>query len=287
MRPSVRACRFAVAGLILFALAAVVEPVAGVEPGSQSSAVPATSLDTDAEREAFLTNARVVRTRSAGKGITNTLRATLSDGVVTHDASIQTVDQFKPRFTTKKGTELNFKDSWRFNVAAYRIDRLLELGMIPTTVQRRHGPDLGSFTWWVDDVLMDETERIQEGRSPPDSNDWIQQMGLTGMFDQLIGNVDRNMGNLLIDTRWNIWMIDHSRAFRVNEDLRSPGDLTKIERGVLERLRGLDRAALQRVARDYLSKDEIDALLARRDRIVEHFDAAGATALFDRQRRCC
>ena len=41
-------------------------------------------------------------------------------------------------FKSNRGTEFNFRDSWRYNVAAYRLDRLLELGMIPPSVERNY-----------------------------------------------------------------------------------------------------------------------------------------------------
>ena len=78
------------------------------------------------QQEEFLKKAKVARTRSAGKGVTGTARATLSDGTITHDASIQTIDESMREFRSNRGTELNFVDSWRYNVAAYRLDRLLE-----------------------------------------------------------------------------------------------------------------------------------------------------------------
>ena len=70
----------------------------------------------------------MLRTRGAGKGVTGTVRATLSDGTITHDASIQTIDESMREFRSNRGTELNFVDSWRYNVAAYRLDRCSRSG---------------------------------------------------------------------------------------------------------------------------------------------------------------
>ena len=206
-----------------------------------SPTAPGATLSTQDEREAFLSTANIVRTEAASKGVTKTLRVTLSDGAVTHDASVQTIDDSRQKFETPKGIEFNFRDTWRYNVAAYKLDRLLGLGMIPATVDRLYNGKHGSFTWWVDDVLMDEEERQRQQQRAPNATDWDQQMWTMRLFDQLISNVDCNKGNLLIDKGWNMWLIDHSRAFRLNGTPRSEANLSRVERSLLDRLRRLDR----------------------------------------------
>ena len=99
------------------------------------------------------------------------------------------------------------------------------------------------------------------------------------IFDQLIYNVDRNLGNLVIDKSWTVWMIDHSRAFRLFDKLKSPKDLRKIERGALERLKALDAPTLKAAVGNYLTPDERSAMLhaPRRDReAVESADPTRA-----------
>ena len=52
-------------------------------------------------------------------------------GDFTHDGQIQTIDVSKREFRTDRGVEFNFRDSWMFNVAAYKIDRLIGLNLVP------------------------------------------------------------------------------------------------------------------------------------------------------------
>jgi len=237
-----------------------------------------------AEMEAFLAKARIVRTRPVSKGVTGTVRATLSDGSRTHDASIQSVDERKHTVTTAKGTEINFRDAWQFNVAAYRLDRLLELDMVPVSIERGFNGREAAFTWWVDDVMMDEGERVKQKIEAPDRASWSQQIWKMRVFDQLIDNTDRNLGNLLITHTWRLWLIDHTRAFRWTRTLRQPYHLTRCDRVLFEKMRALDRDTLRKTMGRYLGNEEIDALLARRDLIVAHFDQMGETALYDARR---
>ena len=242
---------------------------------------PAASLS-DAQIEQFLLKANVVKTKSVSKGITGTIRATLSDGTFTHDAQIQTIDERKAQFVSDKGTEFNFRDSWSFNVAGYKIDRLIGMNMVPVSVSRRWRSQDAAYTWWLDDVLMEEGDRLKKKIQPPSSAAWNQQMQLVRMFDQLIANIDRNMGNLVITKDWRVWAIDHTRAFRTYATLSTPANVTRADRVVVERLKALDRETLKAATDKHLSGFEIDALLKRRDAIVKRLEMLGPAALYDR-----
>jgi len=233
----------------------------------------ATALS-DAQIEEFLLHADVLRSRGVSTGITGTKRATLSDGKLTHDASVQTIDIYKASFQTARGTELNFRDSYKYNIAAYRLDRLLGLNMIPVSVQRSVQGKTGAVTWWIDDVKMMEKDRFQKKVDPPDQAAWNDQMHQARVFNELVYNTDANLGNLLITNDWRLWMVDFSRAFRQHKDLREPKNLTncKLDRRVYNALRGLNEQALQEKLGDVLREPEIRALLGRRDRIMAHFE---------------
>jgi hypothetical protein len=228
---------------------------------------------TPAEEEEFLLNAKVLKRQPASKGITGSERATLSDGKTEHYAHIQAINEEKPSFTSSHGTELNFKDSYKYNIAAYRLGKILGIdSMIPVSVDRKVGGKTSAVTWWVDDVLMDEEKRNKTHADPPDKDNWNKQMYAVRVFDQLIYNTDRNLGNLLIDKKWNIWMIDHTRAFRLQNKLMSEKDLVMCDRKLLANLRKLDEDTLMEQLKPVLSKSEIKAILQRRDLIVKFFD---------------
>lgn len=248
---------------------------------TQAQTIP--SALTDTEKEAFLLKASIVRTRGAGKGITGSLRGTLTDGTITHDVHIQTIDESKQEFRSTGGTEFNFRDSWMFNVAAYKIDRLIGLKLIPVTVARRHKSDPASFTWWVDDVMMDEAERLKKKIAAPDPIVWNEEIQLVRLFDQLIYNIDRNLGNLVITNDWTMWAIDHTRAFRNFDTLKTPGNIARCDRQVFDGLKALNKASLQKEVGQYLQQWQIDSLLKRRDVIVAMLEQRGPAAIFDRK----
>jgi hypothetical protein len=248
---------------------------------AQAPAPPSASLS-DAEMEQFLLHAKVIKSKSASKGVTGSLHATLSDGKLTHDAHIQTIDEEKAQFQGQQGTEFNFRDTWRFNVAGYRVDRLIGLNMVPVSVERGFGYTNAAYTWWVDDVMMEEGDRLKKKLEAPNVEAWNQQMQLVRLFDQLIANVDRNLGNLVITSDWRIFPIDHTRAFRRNHELKAAANVTRADRVVVERLKTLDRETLKKSIGKYVTMFEIDALLARRDAILKRLDSLGPSALFDR-----
>ena len=209
-------------------------------PAAQNAAAPAPVALTAPQMEEFLLRAKIVRTRGAGGGITGSQRATLSDGVWTHDAQIQIIDQARALFQPPGAApELNFKDSYRYNVAGYRLAVLLGLDNVPMSVERRVDGKRAAVTWWIDDVMMDERERLKTEARGPDPERTAMQTHVMRVFDELIANRDRNMGNLVWTKDWTMWMIDHTRAFRLDTDLQRPNVLLRVERSLLEHMRGL------------------------------------------------
>jgi len=223
-----------------------------------------------AEKEQFQSTATIISQEPISKGITKPKKAILTDGPRTHAAHIQTIDLYLPLFKGVDGSEeREFKDSWKFNVAAYRLAKLLHLtGMVPVSVPRVVDGKAAAVSWWVDDVLMDERERVNTHISPPDAVRWRDQMDTVRTFDQLIYNMDRSQDNLLISADWNVWMIDHTRAFRKWPTLRNPAMITQCNRDLFQALKALTRAAVERELSPYVTEEEISALMVRRDLIV-------------------
>ncbi len=215
---------------------------------------------TEEARADFLRHARITSSKKLAAGVTESRRATLQMGSVRHDAHVQSID------------EPLENDSYRHNLAAFALRDLLGLDNIPVTVERELEGRPASFTWWIDDTLMTEKTRQDKRIKPPDTPLWNRQVYVMKVFDLLIHNDDRNMGNVIIDKRWKLWMIDHSRAFRPEHVLHDPEDVVRCDRVLLARLRAIDAAALQPRLSPWLSPGQIAALLIRRDLIVKAFE---------------
>ncbi|HLG59503.1 MAG TPA: hypothetical protein VI485_29460 [Vicinamibacterales bacterium] len=256
----------------LLVLGVILITCTGTLAKAQESSAPTAPVLAPEAMEAFLLKAKIVKLKDAGVGVTGSRRATLSDGQLTHDAHVQTVDVATPVFEAGRNTELNFKDTYRYNIAGYRVARLVGLDTVPMSVERNIDGKVAAITWWVDDVAMDEKARLKsksQGSNPGRTSTQIQVMRV---FDELIQNRDRNQGNILWTSDGTLWLIDHTRAFRLGKTLLKPEQLTRCDRGLLERLRAITPGSLALAVAGSLTKDEQVALLVRRDLIVKHYE---------------
>ena len=221
----------------------------------------------------FLAKAAIVKEKTTSDGVTRPIRATLSDGVLTHDAQFQTVDEAKALFEAGKASEVDFKDSYRFNIAGYRLAQMVGLQTVPMSVERRYKNKNAAVTWWIDDVMFDDAGRQKlQDKFGPDPERTAKQLHLMHVWDELIQNRDRNKGNIVWTKDWTLWMIDHTRAFRSGESLLKPSDLIRVERTFFEKMKQLTEASVSETMKGVLTRGEIRAMLKRRDALVKHFE---------------
>ena len=250
-------------------LVSVVISVLSTPAHGRQQPTAASSLVTREAREAFLATASVATDPPADDRLS--WRAVLDDGSRRHDASVVTADGRGP-------TRLNY----RFNLAAYELDKLLLLNLVPPSVERTINGRSASVIWWLDDIAMNELDRRRKRIDPPDQDRWDRQVQAVRVFDELISNTYRDTApplylnsvwdNLLITTDWTIWITDHTGAFRTRHELQDPDSLVRCPRSVLGRLRQLNRPRLQQTLGRYLSSQQVDALEVRRALLVRHFD---------------
>jgi hypothetical protein len=229
----------------------------------------APSLVTRSDKEEFLLKANIVDEGDTSTG-SKFWRVTLDDGKRKHDAAIEISTGPDPS-----------QRNYRFNVAAYELDKTLELNFVAPSVERTIKGQPAAFTWWVDDVLMNEQSRRGQKIEPPDPDRWKKQMQAVRVFDELISNVYRNVSptfylasiwdNLLITRDWRIWLVDHTRAFGTSSQLENPQSLAQCDRTLLGKLRELNREVMKQKLGKYLASEQLDALETRRALLVKHF----------------
>ena len=224
------------------------------------------------EMREFLLSANVIAAEPTSSGVTKPWRLTLGDDDLTHDALFQTVDERSTVQRLGSRRELNFVDSYRYNIAAYELSEVVGLGhMMPVTVERKWRGETGSLSWWIDDIVFDEATRLREGHRPEDIAMWSLQQARMQVFAELVHDTDRNQTNQLYTSRWELYMIDFSRAFRLWNELRRPRDLLWIDRQLFGRLKTLAKSEVETAVGSYLTGGELNAILKRRDLLVEHF----------------
>ncbi len=186
--------------------------VAASNPAGQSK--PGENL-TREQMKNFMLTAKVIKSKQTSIGITSPWRLTLTDGTMTHDAGYQAVDEHTIRKQLADGrTELNFVDSYKYNIAGGALAEMLGLeDLIPPYVERKWEGKIGSISWWLP-VKMDDATRMKQKIAPPDPDAWNKQMYRIRLFDQLVYDTDPNLTNILIGEDWHIWRIDFTRAFR-------------------------------------------------------------------------
>ena len=230
---------------------------AGAKPGQQR-----------AEREAFLRTAEVVGSAVVPVGVTLPQRLELEQNGVRRSALFKTAE-FTPPIRIRVGREVQegLRDSWKFELAAYELDNLLGLDLVPVTVVRKIGDKEGALIDWVDDALP------EYGASPAgfDMASWEDVVAAVWLFDYLAYNVDRSPGNLFVTSGFGVKLIDHSRAFQ--RFLVPMRPLSRFPRDAIERLRRATDEEIRELLAAYLTDEEIDALLERRRRLLDRVDA--------------
>lgn len=224
------------------------------------------------ELESVLGTARVLSVEDVGSGVTQPQRLLLEHQGDQVRAIFKTVDSREPGasgLTDELGCEHEHR--YQHEVAAYRVDRLLGLGLVPPTVIRQIDEATGSVQAWVEDAIS-ETNRRDEDLGPEEPHRFDQQVDRVRIFDVLIHNPDRNSTNMLWTTHdWKPHLIDNSAAFAAvpGRPACLEGVNLRLDLDIVNRLLSLDAESLHRELDGLLSDEQIDAILARRDSILD------------------
>jgi hypothetical protein len=226
--------------------------------------------------EELLKTADIVNAEEVGEGVTKPWRLFLKKGE----------EELSGCWKNSKGVKKGYLEGWQYEIAAYQMDKLLELNMIPPTVEREFDGKKGSFQLWIvsEFSLLDVME---QGIPLPDKNPeaTIFRNGkyLTRAFDSLIGNEDRTQQNILYTNDWRTILIDHSRSFRSKKKyckrllygkrgMREAQPFRQLPRSFVEKVKALDFDSIKNAVGPYLTDDEINAVLARKKLLLAEIE---------------
>lgn len=260
--PSVRRClRFALAALAICAVGPR-GPLAA-QPPYPARGGGYLPFDTEDETLAFLDRADVVDLEKMEAGTNKKKRK-----VVLSDGGLQVRAIHRTTYDYRDMASVGFVDSYLSEVAAHELAYLLGIGRVPAVVKRKvKGAGMGSLQLWIEGATT-EADRLRKGIEPPDPERYRQQMDVLHVFDNLIANTDRNPGNILFDSDWRIWFIDHTRSFAGYRELREPDKVQRYERGLWQRLQSVSDEEIRRRVEPYASR-YVGDLLERRRLVVE------------------
>jgi hypothetical protein len=253
-----------VVGLQMPAWAQVAVPV---PPAAEDSAAQAAAATRDsyvwrgheAEIEDFLRHGVITHFKDIPVGITKPQRAYFAPGGAASSMA------WKPLHDEVLHGKM---ESYRSEIAAYLLSRHLGLDMVPPVVEREIKGVKGAAVYWIDGV------RAWDPSSPPKvpGANWSRQTSRMFMFDQLIANIDRNQGNLLLDDAGHVFLIDHSRAFTPKPNLAGLHPPQQFDRALWNRMAALTRADLDTVLGAWLTNLQIESVLSRRDEMRRNIE---------------
>ena len=181
-----------------------------------------------------------------------------------------------------EGRQKGFFENWRWEIAAYRLDKHLGLNMVPPTVERRFKGNRGSCQLWVTS-MMSLKKKFEEKIKTPSYKVfyWNRAFYKQRAFDNLIANEDRHQNQYLITEDWRMILIDHSRSFRTSKKFtkkliydeknkEGPTFIMKeLPHAFYEKIKSLNTEVIKGVVGEYLKDKEIEAVLIRKDLIVK------------------
>ena len=241
---------------VLLGVAVVITSVSDVT--TQATATSArTWLGHESQIEAHLKSAKVIRVQDIGTGVTHPRRAFLEPA--------EPVASFAWK-VLPPGRRGGYWESYKSEIAAYHLDRFLGMDVVPPAVERTVDGETGAAIMWLEGIKSVK----QTGGKVPSTMIWGKAIRRMVMFDDLIGNDDRNAGNILLGEPGELILIDHSRAFVDGKGL--PRKLDRVDAELWDRMTALTRADLERAVGTWIDKKAIDAMMARRDAMVKAVD---------------
>jgi len=245
--------------LALTPASALAQAVAAA-PGQAVSAK--TWLDQREQIESYLKTAEVVGMEELKVGVTRPKRAKLAPGGPVDAIAFKAI---------QPGRSTGYWESYKSEIAAYELDKVLGLDMVPPTVEKRVKGTLGAAVMWCTSTKSFKDHGGVPAAPPAHFAEWNRQLAKAKMFDNLIGNMDPNLGNWLVDPSWNLILIDHTRAFTTDKGMVHK-KMDRIDGALWDKMKALTLESLTPLLSPWMGKGEIKAIIQRRDAMQADYD---------------
>jgi len=234
------------------AVEAATAPAPAAAPAALDAKNSKVWVGREAEFEQYLLNTEFERYEDIPVGVTKPVRGFFPQGGLVSSAAFKSL---------QPNRAAGYFESYKAEIAAYKLDLMLDMHMVPPIVERKIDGMTGAAIYWVDNVTGWSVAKPPQGPEPM----WSRQLTRMKMFDLLIANIDRNQGNLIYDADWHLILIDHSRAFIDKKDLKGIAPLGRVDRQLWEKMQALTMEDLDRGLEKWVGEREKKALLLRRD----------------------
>jgi len=227
-----------------------------------------------ADIEELLKTAEIIRYEDIGEGVTKPYHLFLS----------KAGRDIEGCWKNPKGIQSGHLEGWQYEIAAYEMDKLLDLRMVPPTVERVFSGKKGSLQFWLQGGMSDLNRQEQNINIPKEHlNRWIERKYLTRAFDCLIANEDRTQQNIRYTDDWRTILIDHSRSFRSSlkftkklmygrNGIRGVKLIRKLPREFAAKIRDLDFDKIKNAVGPLLKDKEIKAILKRKELLLKDME---------------
>jgi hypothetical protein len=229
----------------------------------------------DAQEE-FLLTADIVRFEPIGEGVTKPYKLYLKKGDV----------EAKAAWKNPSGVQFGYLEGWQYEIAAYRLDKLIGLNMVPPAVEREFQGKKGALVHWAENKYSLLKMFEQRIRIPDSALDHTEKMKwLARAWDSLIANEDRTQQNVLYTEDWRMILFDHSRSFRSTKEFTerlmfgrngiklsergTPFLFRRLPRWFVEKIKALTFEDIKAAVGTTLKDREVEAILARRELLLK------------------
>lgn len=226
-----------------------------------------TENPTQKEMEKFLKTARITPEQKGVGGRTESWSVILYDGKTKMRGFAKFTDRHRP---------YTLPDSYKYGIAAFELNKLLGLDLVPPMVEREIEGRKASLMPLLEGVISERSRR-RRNIEPPDLESFQNAMDELKVFENLVyssalceeGGDD--LGDLLImfKKNWKAWRVDLSQAFSPIPELIQYCEFTRCSKKLFGNLLKLDDKNIKAKLKKYLNEDEMSALLERKKLIIE------------------